>query len=95
MPLTSLYTAEFTELSSQGLGTEGRLPVSLAKAAPEVAEVWVILGDMGELVGPPFSQHNHQMPTQYGWLLVIPNYPLIPKNGTWIIPESLPVPQMD
>lgn len=59
-----------------------------------LAEAWVILGAMGELMGPPFSQHNHQIPTQYEWLLVIPD--LSPGPQKWDTdypPESLQCPK--
>lgn len=63
---------------------------AFARAAPVLAEVWVTLGAMGELMGPPFSQHNHQIPTQYEWLLVIPDLsPGPPKWDTDYPPESL------
>lgn len=58
-----------------------------------MAEVWVILGATGELMGPPFSQHKHQMPTQYGWLLVIPDLSSDPEKwdmGYPRIPASAP-----
>lgn len=94
MKLTSLHSAESTELSPQRPGDSRKAAKdNLAKAAPEMAEVWVILGAMAELMGPPFSQHNHQMPTQYGWPLLIPD--LSPGPEKWDvdyprIPASAP-----
>lgn len=61
-----------------------------------LAEVWVTLGAMGELMGPPFSQHNHKyLPSMNGFWSSL-TYPLVPKNGTRIIPQNpCTVPQMD